>query len=89
MSLNFHRIEHMSYQWVRASEIADYVYCRRAWWLRRVRGVEPGNLDQLKAGAQHHVHHGRIVQRSAWATRLAYVVLFLAVAVLAFELLSG
>ena len=79
----------MSYQWVRASEIADYVYCRRAWWLRRARGIEPLNQAQLRAGTQHHVRHGQLVQRSVWAMRLAYVVLFLAVAVLAFELLSG
>ena len=29
------KLEHMSDQLIRASEIAEYVYCHRAWWLRR------------------------------------------------------
>lgn len=79
----------MSYPWIRASEIADYVYCRRAWWLRQVRGVVPANVRQLQAGTRHHEQHGRLVRRSIWAQRLAYVLLFCAVAALVFRLLSG
>lgn len=26
---------------VSASELGEYVYCRRAWWLRRIIGVAP------------------------------------------------
>jgi hypothetical protein len=79
----------MSYSWIRASEIADYVYCRRAWWLRRVRSVAPANVAQLRAGTRHHERHGRLVQRSVWTRRLAYVALFCAIAVLVFQLLSN
>lgn len=82
-------IEHMSYPWIRASEIGDYIYCRRAWWLRRVRAVASNNVTQLHAGTQHHEQHGRLVQQSIWLRRLAYVVLFCAVAVLVFQLLTG
>lgn len=78
----------MSYHWIRASEIGDYVFCRRAWWLKRVRGVAPQNVRQLEAGTAHHQQHGRLVQRSIWAKRAAYAVLFVAVALLVFQLLS-
>jgi hypothetical protein len=30
---------------IRASDIGSYVYCRRAWWLRRVGGFEPEDLE--------------------------------------------
>jgi hypothetical protein len=79
----------MSYPWIRASEIADYVYCRRAWWLRRMRGAASANVAQLQAGTRHHEQHGRLVRRSVWTLRLAYVALFCAVAVLVFRLLAG
>ncbi len=79
----------MSYSWIRASEIAEYVYCRRSWWLRRVRGAVTANVAQLQAGTRHHEQHGQLVRRSVWAQRLAYVALFCAVAVLVFRLLSG
>lgn len=78
----------MSYSWIRASEIADYVYCRRAWWLRRVQGAAPANTTQLEAGTRHHAAHGRLVRRSIWAQRVAYIALFCAVAVLVFRLLT-
>lgn len=79
----------MSYPWIRASEIAEYVYCRRAWWLRHVRHIAPANTRQLQAGTRHHEQHGRLVRRSIWATRLAYLAIFSAVAVLVFRLLTG
>lgn len=79
----------MSYQWIRASEIGDYLYCRRAWWLRRVRSVPSAHVIEMRAGTEHHQRHGRLVAQSVWARRLAYLVLFCAVAVLVFQLLSG
>ena len=79
----------MSYSWIRASEISEYVYCRRSWWLRRVRSVASRNVTQMSAGTAHHAQHGQLVGNSAWLRRLAYVALFCAVAVLVFQLLSG
>ncbi len=79
----------MSYHWIRASEIAEYVYCRRAWWLRRARSVASTNTAQMRAGVRHHERHGRQVQRSIWLQRFAYLALFLAVAALVFQLFSG
>lgn len=79
----------MSYPWIRASEIGDYVYCRRAWWLRRVRAIASANVTQMSAGTAHHAQHGRLVERSLLLRRLAYVALFVAVAMLVFQLLSS
>jgi hypothetical protein len=79
----------MSYPWIRASEIGEYVYCRRSWWLRRVRAVASVHTARMEQGTQHHQRHGRLVEGSVWARRLAYAALFLAVAVLAFQLFSG
>ena len=81
------KIERMSYSWIRASEIGDYVYCRRAWWLRRVRGARSVNTAQLEAGTRHHAQHGRLVRRSIWAQRVAYLALFCAIAALVYRLL--
>lgn len=79
----------MSYPWIRASEIGEYVYCRRAWWLRRVRGAASANIAQMQAGVRHHERHGRLVRHSIWAQRVAYVALFLAVAMLVYRLLGA
>jgi hypothetical protein len=79
----------MSYPWIRASEIATYAYCRRAWWLRRVGGVAPQNVRQLKHGTQYHRQHGRKVQGAVWSRRLALALVFMAVAFFVFQLMSG
>lgn len=77
----------MSYSWIRASEIGDYVYCRRAWWLRRGCGAASANATQMQAGTRHHEQHGRLVRRAIWAQRVAYVALFCAIAALVYRLL--
>jgi CRISPR/Cas system-associated exonuclease Cas4 (RecB family) len=79
----------MSYSWIRASEITDYAYCRRAWWLRRVNAVASANVPEFVAGTKYHETHNRLVERSVWARRLAYVAIFIAVAVLVFQMLSA
>jgi hypothetical protein len=45
-------------------------------------------VRQLEAGKLHHERHGQLVARSDWAKRAAYVVIFCAIAVLVFQLLS-
>jgi hypothetical protein len=78
----------MSYSWIRASEIGDYVYCRRAWWLRRVRSVASINTPHFEAGIRHHQAHNQLVERSVWARRIAFAIIFIAVAVLVYQLLG-
>ena len=79
----------MSYQWIRASEISDYVYCRRAWWLKRARGLGSGNTSRQQAGRRYHNRHGNRVRQVPLLRGLAYVLLFCVVAVIVFQLLIG
>jgi len=79
----------MSYQWVKASEIAEYVYCSRAWHLRHQRGEAIGNARLLENGRFHHKKHGRKVQKSVMLERAAYLLLFVTIATIVFQLVAG
>lgn len=77
----------MSDLWIRASEISNYVYCRRAWWLKRQKGAASRNIRELQKGTRYHQRHGRAVWQAVWLRRLAYIVLFSLVAFVTFQLL--
>jgi hypothetical protein len=79
----------MSDQWIRASEISNYVYCRRAWWLQRKHGRTSQNVRELNAGSHHHQQHGRSLVYATWGRRLAYGLLFVLVAYVTFQLLMS
>lgn len=68
---------------IRASEIGEYVYCARAWWLRRVQGVAPRNVAALRSGQQAHDRHGRAVATAQAQRRLALLLAALALLLLA------
>ncbi|MCS6844808.1 MAG: hypothetical protein NZ528_10905 [Caldilineales bacterium] len=74
---------------IRASEVGEYAYCARAWWLRRVQGVPSTNVEALQAGRQAHSRHGRRVaaaqrqQRWAWLLAAAAMLLALTATALA------
>jgi hypothetical protein len=51
-------------QIIRASEMGEYVYCARAWWLRRVAGLEPSGHARREHGTVLHRRHGRAVVAS-------------------------
>ena len=61
---------------IRASEIGQYVYCARAWWLGNVKGVPSTNTRELAYGEVVHQQHGRRV-RAAGVLRTASFVLAL------------
>jgi len=65
---------------IRASEVGEYVYCARAWWLRRVAGEEPEGQARREAGTAIHAAHGRGVALSGVALWAGLVVLALGVA---------
>ena len=65
-------------QVIRASELGAYAYCARAWWLGRVLGYRPTNLERLAAGEAAHVRHGQKVVSYHRLQRWAYVSLALA-----------
>ncbi|NLG27224.1 MAG: hypothetical protein GX557_04900 [Chloroflexi bacterium] len=67
---------------LRASEVGRYAYCARAWWLQRVRGVEPRNAEARQRGAERHSAHGRGVQRASRMAAWALVLALIAVALL-------
>lgn len=57
---------------IRASEIGAYIYCRRAWWLRRVGGFEPEPGDsRFSKGIEAHVEHGRRLRKAQLQQRVA------------------
>lgn len=73
---------------IRASEIGQYVYCARAWWLGSVRGLSSSHQQEMAEGTVVHRRHGWGVRRSLWLNRLAYIVLLLVVVVGAVWLVS-
>lgn len=69
-----------------ASEVGDYVFCARAWWLR-AQGHEATRLQAARdAGTEWHLAHGRTVA-SARRLRLAATILLLTAALCALLLL--
>ncbi len=62
---------------IRASEIGEYLYCRRAWWLRHVQGLESANVPMMAEGTEAHAGHGRLVGAAA-ALRALALLLFVA-----------
>ncbi len=46
---------------IRASEIGQYSYCARAWWLAQVRDLPPRNVEELESGRAEHHRHGQAV----------------------------
>jgi CRISPR/Cas system-associated exonuclease Cas4 (RecB family) len=62
---------------IRASEIGEYVFCHRAWWLRHVQGFRPANTRELAEGAATHARHGWLVGLSS-VLRVAALIFFAA-----------
>jgi hypothetical protein len=60
---------------IRASEIGQYVFCHRAWWLGTVQGYQPVDDRLLAAGTQAHLQHGRGVARSLRWRQVGYLLL--------------
>lgn len=55
---------------IRASELGQYAYCAKAWWLGSVAGVASTNTEALARGTAAHAAHGRTVWLSSalrWA----------------------
>jgi hypothetical protein len=67
---------------IRASEIGEYAYCARAWWLRRVKGSSSANVAAMQRGKVRHRAHGRLVEGYHLRHRLARIALLCAMALL-------
>ncbi|MBX0328543.1 hypothetical protein K2Z83_12730 [Oscillochloris sp. ZM17-4] len=62
---------------IRASEVGEYVYCARAWWLRRVAGETPAGQERRDLGTLRHARHSRAVALSGgliWAAGILLTV---------------
>lgn len=70
---------------IRASEIGEFVYCHRAWWLKRVEGIASRSVRQLERGTTFHESHERQVRT---AGRLQTSALFLIIVGVMLLLLS-
>lgn len=68
---------------LRASEVGQYAYCARAWWLGRVMGYRSTNLVAMTQGTERHRAHGRGVERAHWLLRVAVMLMLLAAVLLA------
>ncbi len=74
-------------KYIRASEVAEYAYCARAWRLR-ADGHEPASGHERRAeGETWHLAHGREVER-ARRMRLVARFAFLAACVIGLLLLA-
>jgi len=72
---------------VRASGMGEYVYCARAWWLRR-EGVTPTHGGEARAaGTRWHEGHGRTVARAKRLRLVSAACIYLALALAAVLLL--
>ena len=78
----------MSDRIIRASEIGQYDFCARAWWLGSIEGVSPSNLQQLQAGTAVHEEHGRQVRRASQMQAAAFLLVGLGVIILLLALFA-
>jgi hypothetical protein len=74
---------------IRASEVAEFVFCSRAWKLR-LDGHAPltGQMARV-AGEEWHLRHGIEVRRARLLRRLALACSLLALVVLLLLILRG
>ena len=64
---------------IRASEIGQYAYCARAWWLGSVQGRPSSHQREMATGEMAHRRHGRGVRTTTQLTLLAYALLAIAI----------
>lgn len=79
----------MSDRIIRASEIGQYDFCAKAWWLGSIEGVEPSNIRELQGGAAAHEWHGRQVTRASRLQTIAVAVMVMGIILVVASLLSS
>jgi CRISPR/Cas system-associated exonuclease Cas4 (RecB family) len=66
---------------ITASEIAEYLYCQRAWWLK-LKGFANGNTENLAQGAAAHVQYSQQVEQVTQSQSLGKRIVFIGIALL-------
>jgi hypothetical protein len=60
---------------IRASELAQYSFCHRAWWLGTVKGLPSASRSNLARGVRHHQSHEQQVHAAGRWRRLGLILL--------------
>jgi hypothetical protein len=68
---------------VTASQVGQYAFCARAWWLGTVEKREPAHQARLDAGQVAHERHSWNVALARLGRRLALILVGAAVLALA------
>ncbi|MEM8529359.1 MAG: hypothetical protein AAGF95_00865 [Chloroflexota bacterium] len=66
-------------QTIRASEVGEYIYCARSWWLHRVVGLEPLYPERRERGEMLHQRHGQMVAGSSLLLSVAIILALLVI----------
>jgi len=74
---------------IRASEIGQYDFCAKAWWLHSVEGLPSANVREMQIGQAAHERHGRQVNRAGLLQQGAVLLLIAGIILLAIFLLSN
>ena len=67
---------------VRASELGQYSFCAKAWWLGSVEGAPSANVREMDAGVSAHERHGQAVKVSSWLGRAGLICIALGIVIL-------
>ena len=67
--------------YITASEIAEYVYCNRAWWLK-VSGYQSENQEALSQGSATHIQYAQHVRAVTRLERAGRFILLLGISLL-------
>ncbi len=70
---------------IRASEIGTFLFCQRAWWFQK-QGQPSQNQAELAGGSAFHQQHGRQVIRADLLRLAGWILLILAIVLLAVAL---
>lgn len=72
-----------AHRFISASELGEYAYCRRAWWLRAVRGVTVAEQGtRFRTGHEAHRRHGALLRLARLLALAALLALVAALALL-------
>lgn len=72
---------------VRASDIGQWGFCQRAWWLAQVKGAPHTRPERFQRGFAAHRAHGRLQIQADWLQRLGRALVALALLVAGVALL--
>jgi len=77
---------------IRASELSQYGFCQRAWWLEVIKKLRPANQPALEKGTRFHGRHARTVRAATHWYRIGRILLsigtFLFVLAVVFSIFS-